>query len=116
VRCVTPRRIGIAAGLVAAVYVLALVTSRGVPDRMLALVGGPDGGVARHGGLVVRYRPPAGFDVETYMMRSLARDTRVRREGDALEIEIPGISLEEASEVKGLLQNGGIEFREVIGT
>ncbi|HEX7842288.1 MAG TPA: hypothetical protein VF469_32675 [Kofleriaceae bacterium] len=108
------RRTAIAAGLVAALYVLALFTLREVPGSVLAWLGGPDGGVARYGGLTVTYRPPAGYDIERYLARAMARKVRVHRTGERLVLEVPGISAEDVRDALDFLIHGGLELREVL--
>src|SRR5690242_149782 len=68
---VSARNAAVVGGLIAAVYVAAVFSMRRIPDAILGLLGGPTG-IAREGGLVVRYRPPAGVDASR-LARSIAR-------------------------------------------
>ncbi|HEY3803418.1 MAG TPA: hypothetical protein VGL61_12455 [Kofleriaceae bacterium] len=85
------RRVAIAVGAIAAVFVFALygIREREVPARALELVGGAGSGVARYGGIV-------GTD-------------KSRR-----HIELPNITQADAADTIATLANGGLEFREVI--
>jgi hypothetical protein len=110
---VSARNAAVVAGLIAAVYLAAVFSIRRVPDRMLGLLGGPTG-IARRGGLIVRYRPPAGVDASR-LERSIARHrVVVRPDAGRLVIEIPGVQQAEADDLVAVLTRGGLEFREVI--
>jgi preprotein translocase subunit SecD len=112
---VQPGRVAIVAGAIVALQVVVAFLIRPVPDRVVSLLGGPDGGVDRLGGLRIRYRPPAGVDtgkLESY----LATRSKVRRDGDALILEFPAIGEAMASELVEILTNGGLTMREALET
>ena len=109
---VVPRRAALVAGLLAACFSGALFLVRPVPDRVLAMLGGPDGGVARHGGARIRYLPPQGHDVEL-LARHLGSST-VRRDGKALVIELPGIARDQLPAIEDMFVAGGLEMREAL--
>lgn len=110
---VRARNAAIVAGLIAGVYLAAVFTVRRVPDRLVAWLGGPTG-IARDGGLAVRYRPPAGFDTARLEYGLAQRGGAVRRDGEWLAIDLIGVSEADAGNVAAILANGGLEFREVI--
>ncbi|MBS1124974.1 MAG: protein-export rane protein SecD, partial [Deltaproteobacteria bacterium] len=87
------RRVAAVAGILAALYVVVSFLAREVPDAVLALVGGPDGGVDRHGGLRVDYRSPAG---------------------EVHALEYPGIAEDQVAEVIDVLVHGGLSMREAL--
>ncbi|HEY6174620.1 MAG TPA: hypothetical protein VIX73_09265, partial [Kofleriaceae bacterium] len=101
------------AGLVAGVYLAAVFTIRRVPDRVVALLGGPTG-ISRDGGLVVLYRPPTGFDMARFEASLIQRGAVLRRDGGWLGIELSGIAEGDAGNIAAMLTNGGLEFREVL--
>jgi SecY len=102
-------RLAIGAGVLVAIFAVTLFFVRPVPDAVLALLGGPDGGVDRHGGVRVRYRPPPGLDPA-----ELARMTggSARWSGDALVLEYPGVAEDMGRELEDILVGGGLEMRE----
>ena len=110
---VRARNAAIVAGLIAGVYLAAVFTVRRVPDRVVAWLGGPTG-IARDGGLAVRYRPPARFDTARFEYSLVERGGAVRRDGEWLAIDLIGVSEADAGNVTAMLANGGLEFREVI--
>ena len=63
----------------------------GVPDRVVGWFGGPNGGVARYGGLVQRYRPPDGYDAAKFRQSTARRGATVRYNGALLVVEAPGV-------------------------
>jgi preprotein translocase subunit SecY len=102
----------IVAGLLAGVYLVALFSVRRVPDRVVAWLGGPTG-IARDGGLAVRYKPPDGFDTTRFDQSLARRGAQIRHEGDWIALELVGIDAAAAGEVAAILRNGALEFREV---
>jgi hypothetical protein len=86
------------AGLLAAAYLVALFAVRRVPDAMLAALGGPSG-IARDGGLALRYRPPAGADTRQLEAGLVRRGAMVRHAADWLVIELLGVAEDDAREV-----------------
>ncbi|HEU0035628.1 MAG TPA: hypothetical protein VFQ53_33685 [Kofleriaceae bacterium] len=104
------RRAGLAVGALVAVYVVALFVVRPVPDLALAMVGGPNGGIARHGGVRVRYQPPAGVDRDT--LRDRMANARVQRDGDVLVVDVSDVDESQADEVRAFFTEGGLTMRE----
>jgi SecY translocase/SecD-like export protein len=115
VRAVSPRRAAAIAGALAAAFVIATYIVRTVPDGVVALVGGPDGGIARYGGLRVGYEPPPGADreVAAYVARNHGT-TRV--DSGVLAIEFPGLGEDAADRITGVLASGGLEFKQALET
>lgn len=110
---VSARRAAIVAGLMAGVYLVVLFSVRRVPDRVLRAVGGPHG-VARDGGLILRYRPPASYDAAKLDASAERHGVKIEREAGVLVVEVPGIAEAEASQVATILTHRGLELREVI--
>ena len=90
-REVSARKVAVAAGAIAAVYVAILFTMRTVPDRVVGKLGGPTG-VDRWGGVVAKIQPPRG-GVRT--------------------IDLIGIKHESAEDAIDMLAGGGLEMHEV---
>src|SRR5437868_6589106 len=109
---VRARTAAIVAGLLAGLYLVTLFTVRRVPDAILAALGGPSG-IARDGGLALRYRPPAGVDTARLEWGLTRRGAAVRREAGWLVIELLGITEDDARQIAAMLNDGGLEFREV---
>jgi hypothetical protein len=110
---VSVRNAAVVGGLIAAVYLAAVFSIRRIPDAILGLLGGPTG-IAREGGLIVRYRPPAGVDA-SQLVRSIARHhVMIHRDAGRLVIEIPGVQQAEVGDLVAFLARGGLEFRAVI--
>ncbi len=107
---IRPGRAAVGAGGLVAICVAVLFCVRTVPDRVVSLVGGPSGGVARWGGLRVRYQPPAGSDtaIETYLRE---RADQVERQGDQLLLEFPGITEDTVANVIDVLIAGGLAMK-----
>ena len=107
---VRPGRAAVGAGSLVAICVAVLFCVRTVPDRVVSLVGGPSGGVARWGGLRVRYQPPAGSDtaIETYLRE---RGDQVERQGDGLLLEFPGVAEDTVANVIDVLIAGGLSMK-----
>jgi len=110
---VSARRAAIVAGLIAAVYLAVLFAVRGVPDRVVGLLGGPDGGVARHGGLTLRYRPPEGADLARFQAAIARRGASMQIDAGRIVVEVPGVDEAEAGRVAAYLTHG-LEFREAL--
>jgi hypothetical protein len=108
---VRARSAAVVAGLVAAAYLVAVFTIRRVPDRVVAWLGGPTG-LARDGGLSVRYRPPVAFDTTRFEQHLEARGATVRHEAGGFVLELIGIDRSTASGIISILTEGGLEFRE----
>ncbi len=108
---VRPRAIAIGAGGAIALFVIASFLVRTVPDRLVTLLGGPDGGVDRIGGLRLRYRPPANVNVDAVNTRAT-----VRRDGDVLVLDYPGLTEDMIETVIDPLVRGGLAMREALET
>jgi len=64
--------------------------------------------------LVLRYRPPEGYDA-TRFQRSIERNgATVRRDGSVLVVSVPGVSEAAADRMVALATHGGLEFREAL--
>ncbi len=111
-----PKRVGMIAGVMAAVFVLIHYLATPVPDRLVALLGGPSSGVARDGGLRMSWRPPPGVDAAAIAQQFEHGDGRatVHVVGDHLAIEVTGVHREEVQEMADQLAAGQLEFHEVI--
>ena len=111
-----PRRLVLGAAVLAAVFVFDVYCHVRPPGRIVALCGGAAGGVARDGGLVARWVPPAGLDLATLRDRFAKRGTGAAlvSDGDALRVEVPGVREADVAEVTDMMTQGGIEFRRVV--
>jgi hypothetical protein len=110
-------RVGVASGVLAAVYLLVVFLVHPVPGRLVAVFGGPKSEVERHGGLRLLWRPPAGFDVGTLEQRFAARESGVmlRRDGNSIVVEVPHVKRDDVAEVSRMIAgSGGLEFHEVV--
>ena len=110
---VSARNAAIVAGLIAGLYLAVVFSIRRVPDGIVAALGGPSG-IARDGGLVLRYRPPAGYDAARFGRSAARRGAAVRREDGRIIVEIIGVPEVEARHAAAIMTGGGLEFREVI--
>jgi hypothetical protein len=113
---VRPVRVAIAAGLLTALYLLALYTAAPVPARVLALLGGATSEIERHGGMEMVWSPPAGMSVEEVVQRFSAGDARVRlrQDGDAFVVGVPGVRRDEIEDLAQWLGGEhGLEFHRV---
>ena len=109
---VRPGRVALAAGVLVGLFVAAAYCVRTVPDRVVTLVGGPEGGVARYGGVQLRYHPSA--DSKPELLHLLEARTQVRRDGAAFLLEFPGVAEDMGSQLVDVLANGGLQMREVL--
>ncbi len=107
-------RVAVIAGLLVALYVVVTFLVRPVPDGMVALLGGPDGGIERVGGLRVTYRPAPG--TEAALEHVLAHRAHVRRDNGRLLLEFPGITEDTVPAVTEMLVAGGLQMKEVVET
>jgi len=106
-----PRAAIIAAALVA-LFIYALYGVREVPARAVALIGGSGNGVARWGGIVATYEPPAGTAPE---LSGDDPNVAIRRDGDHYVVELARVTESDAPDVIARLSaGGGLEFREAI--
>jgi hypothetical protein len=114
-RPVRPARAAVVAALVAAAYVIALYLVRPVPDWAIALFGGPDRPIDRHGGLILTFHPAPGEEAafDAYVA---ARGSVTRRDGANVVVEMPGVPEAAAMETIDLLQYGGLTMKEVVRT
>ncbi len=110
------KRSTIFVGAAAAIYVFVLLLIAPVPGTVVALFGGARDGVARYGGLELRWKPPAGVDLTSLAATFERRDiaARLRRDGDAVLVEVAGIPDAQARELAASLVAPGLEFHEVI--
>lgn len=115
---IEPLRVGIAAGVLAALYLFALYLVHPVPDRFIALLGGPSDAFGREGGLRMEWQPPAGADPrsieQSFAMRGSG--TRIRHTGDAFTIEVPGVAEPDVPTVARRITVGSglLQFQEVL--
>ncbi|MDQ3368285.1 MAG: hypothetical protein M3680_22905 [Myxococcota bacterium] len=107
-------RAAVIAGLLVALYVVLTFLLRTVPDGLVSLLGGPDGGVERIGGLRVSYRPAPGS--EQALEHYLASRANVQRQGGVLLLELPGLAEDMVPDVVDLLVAGGLQMKEVVET
>jgi hypothetical protein len=84
-----------------------------VPDAVVSLLGGPDGGVDRVGGLRVRYRPTPDFADRA---RLIPATSTVRHDGGVLVLDYPGTREDMVPEILDVLVAGGLEMREALET
>ncbi|MDB4954295.1 MAG: protein-export rane protein SecD [Myxococcales bacterium] len=110
---VKPRGVAIIAGAIAALVIASTFVAQPVPDRVISLLGGPNGGVDRFGGVRIRYQPPAGSPAAE-IDRVLAADSTIRRDGDVLVIELPGVDEEQIPALSDVLVAGGLTMREAL--
>jgi len=113
---VRPRPIAIGAGVIAALVVFVAYLNVEVPGRAVRLFGGAAGGVARYGGVELRWVPPAGLDLAQLQDKFAHHDlgAELRRDGDAIHVAIPRVTQAQAPEVVMLVENGALEFHEVV--
>ena len=104
----------IIAGVLVAAFVVAAYVVRTVPDGVVSLVGGPDGGIPRIGGLRLRFTPAP--DTDPRYLRELAAKTEIKRIGDAYVLEFPGVAEEMAQELAEILASGGLRMHEALET
>ncbi len=109
---VSPMRAGIVFGALAAAFVFVIYVLSPVPARALSIVGADGDGVGRYGGLRLVWVPPPGADVGTIQRTMASREgaARVERDGEALIIEIPGVTREEGAQTAKLIVAGGVNF------
>ena len=114
---ISAKRVAIGAGVIALVMLFDVFCMVRVPAFVVGLFGGPTGGVARYGGVVARWVPPPGLDVDALGERFAQRGVgaaRLRRDGGAVVVEIPNVREVDAPQVTAMMTEGGLEFREVI--
>jgi hypothetical protein len=113
---VSPRRVGIVAGVIAAAVAFAYWGVHDVPRQAVAAIGGHGDGIARYGGVLATWTPPAGFDLAQLQARFERRDMHavLRRDGDAIRVELPGIRESSAADAIAMISTGALEFRTVI--
>lgn len=113
---VSPRRVGVAVGVLAALYLLLLYNVHRLPDAALRLVGGGTDAFARQGGLHMVWTPPPGYAVERLRSRPVGASMRLAiREQDAV-VEIAHVAPEDVAAVAARLVTGPIEMHEVLET
>lgn len=113
-RLVRPRA-AIVAGVAVGLLVAAVFAVMPVPGAIVGLFGGPSHGVDRHGGLRITYRPPPGIDVDALQRHLMAR-SEVRRAGDLLVLDFPGVAQDQAEELRELITEGGLQMKEALET
>jgi hypothetical protein len=114
---VRPVRVAIGAGVLTAFYVLVLFLSAPVPLRIVAMFGGAQTDVERHGGLEMVWLPPAGMSDREITERFHAGDDRaqLRRDNDAFVISVPRIKRDDLDDaVKFLGGEYKLEFHRVL--
>lgn len=114
-RQVRALRAALVAGLLAAVYVIALYGVRAVPDWAIAMFGGPSRPLDRYGGLALTFRPAAGQEA-AFDAYAASRGSVTRAEGGRVVVEIAGVPEAAAMETIELLQHGGLVMKEVVRT
>jgi hypothetical protein len=111
---VSPLRVAIGAGLLAALYLVVVYLVRPVPDRFVRLVGGEGTEMARTGGLRMVWEPPEGFDVARLRDDGSSHGPHVRWDGNRAVIEVPRVSADNENEVVEMLAQQPLQFRVVI--
>ncbi|HEX4449669.1 MAG TPA: hypothetical protein VH143_02310 [Kofleriaceae bacterium] len=113
---VSPRRAGIVAGVIAAAVAFAYWGVHDVPSQAVAAIGGHGNGVARYGGVVATWTPPPGLDFDQLRERLERRErhAELSRDGNAIHVELPGISEPNAADAIEMISAGGLEFHTVI--
>jgi hypothetical protein len=111
---VRSRHVALVGGALVTLFLGVTYAVHPVPERVLALVGAPRG-LDRLGGLRIRYRPPAGQDLAALAER-LSNRAPVRREGEILVLEIPGVAEDQGEQVRAMLVGGSLEMREALET
>lgn len=106
-------RAPLVAAITAAFYVIVLYTVKTVPDGTVAMLGGPQRPIERLGGLTAWWKPPEGGE-EAYQRYIAQRGSVVRRDGDLLQLEFPGLPEEAAKETIDMLAHGGLVMKEVV--
>jgi hypothetical protein len=114
-RLVHAPRAAMIVGVLAAAFVYAVFAVHDVPERAIRLIGGKGHGVARYGGIVATWTPPAGRDPATVPLGDTDPKIELRRDGDRFVIELPRVREADAPDVIARLSaGGGLEFRDVI--
>ena len=106
-------RAAIIAGVLAALYVIALFLVKRVPDWAIGMFGGPDRPIDRRGGLVVTFKPAPGTEraFDEYIDQ---RGTVTQRRDGMLLLEFPGLPEDAALETTELMTYGGLVMKEVV--
>ena len=111
---VSPLRVAIGAGLLAALYLVVVYFVHPVPGRFVRLVGGRGDDVARTGGVRIVWQPPPGYDLAKIGDSLEHHGTLVTREGDHAVIELGDVTAEDAQEVVDGLTQAPLQFHEVV--
>lgn len=117
---VNPLRVGIGAGLLAALFLFVAYLAQPVPARIIALFGAPTDELGRRGGLEMVWLPPAGMGDATLEQRFAGREhgAKLRKDKDAYIVTVPGVSREDVETVAARIGagGGGLAFQEVVIT
>src|SRR5688572_27923933 len=115
---VKPLRYAIGAGVIAALYLLAIYLANPVPAKLRALFGGAQDELEQRGGMELRWIPPSGMTIMEVEMRFRAAGTEASvrgRDGDALLLAVPGVARDDMEEVARRIGSGeGLTFRRVL--
>jgi hypothetical protein len=111
---VSPLRVAIGAGLLAALYLIVVYLAHTVPARFIRLAGGEGTEMARTGGVRIVWEPPAGFDLDKIGDKLEHRGTRVTRDGNRAVIDLPNVSADDANAVVLALTQEPLQFHVVI--
>lgn len=112
---VSPLRAGVIVGFVTALMLLAVFVAAPLPGRVLALLGAPSEGVDRYGGLRMEWAPPPGEDLAVIERTLVERGqgANVRRAGDVLVFESPGVARELVEDLANQI-GSGLTFHVVV--
>lgn len=114
---IAPVRAGMFVGALAAIFVFVTYVVAPLPSRALDLVGADGEGLGRYGGLRMVWAPPPGTDageIEQALRVRTENGGRVVRDGDALVIDVPGVSREEGERSAQLIAKGGVNFHRTV--
>lgn len=111
---VSPLRVAIGAGVLAALYLVVLYLVNPVPARFVRLAGGRGDLVGRAGGVRIVWAPPPGVDVRKAEAALEAHGTTVDDQGGRLVIDLVAPKAEDVAATVSMLTEGGLQFHEVI--
>jgi hypothetical protein len=111
---VSPLRVAIGAGVLAALYLVVLYVVNPVPARFVRLVGGRGDLVGREGGVRIVWAPPPGANVHQAEAALESHGTTVDVQGGRLAIDLVAPRPADVDTTVAMLTQGGLQFRVVI--